>query len=92
MVYKKKGIKLNVSKTKHLRITFKNVNLKKYTINNVEIETVVSHKHFGVIIDNKLSFNPVLIKLFLAADRIHSCDHMTLIDCNVNFFLVTDHL
>jgi len=55
--FTKKGIKLNVSKTKHLRITFKNVNLKKYTINNVEIETVDRHKHLGVIIDNKLSFN-----------------------------------
>ncbi len=34
----------------------------------------------------------LLRKLFWAADQILRCNHMTLIDCNVKYFVVTDHL
>jgi hypothetical protein len=40
-----------------LRISFRNIQLKIYTNNNSEIEVVQSHRHLGIIIDSKLSFN-----------------------------------
>ncbi len=55
--FESKGLTINASKTKHLRISFRNIQLKTYTINNSEIEVVQSHRHLGIIIDSKLSFN-----------------------------------
>jgi hypothetical protein len=50
-------LKLNVSKTKHLRISLKKVNLPKYKIDNSDIEEVDEIKYLGVILDHKMSFN-----------------------------------
>jgi hypothetical protein len=55
--FESKGLTINASKTKHLRISIRNIQLKTYTINNSEIEVVQSHRHLGIIIDSKLSFN-----------------------------------
>jgi site-specific recombinase XerD len=43
--FESKGLKINASKTKHLRISFRNIQLKNYTINNSEVEVVQSHRH-----------------------------------------------
>lgn len=54
----KLNLEINSQKSIHLRISFKNCeHLNTYTINNISIPSHNSHKHLGVIIDNKLSFN-----------------------------------
>ncbi len=40
--FQSKGLTINASKTKHLRITFRNRQLETYTINNSEIEVIQS--------------------------------------------------
>jgi len=52
------SLKLNASKSVHMRVTLKAINeLNQYTINNEIINTESIHKHLGIIIDNKLTFN-----------------------------------
>ena len=49
---------INSNKSFHLRISMKSVQLTNiYKINNIFIKQVETHKHLGVIIDNKLTFN-----------------------------------
>lgn len=50
-------LKLNPSKSEHLRISQRICNNFQYTINNCNILSVDSHKQIGVIYDNKLCFN-----------------------------------
>ena len=51
-------LKLNPSKSIHLRITTKRlIDLNTYNMDNTDIPLVTEHKHLGVILDNKLSFN-----------------------------------
>ena len=51
-----KYLKLNETKTKHLRIGFKKYDFK-YVLKNKIIETIASHKHLGVFYDSKMQFN-----------------------------------
>jgi hypothetical protein len=51
-------ITLNPNKCDLMRISLKNINaLTYYYLNNDKIAKVSSHKHLGVIYDDKLSFN-----------------------------------
>ncbi len=53
------GLELNVMKSKLLRVSLrknKNINFS-YTINDISIEQVNSHKHLGVFFDENLDFN-----------------------------------
>jgi hypothetical protein len=51
------SLKLNSTKTKHLRISFKKHHLNNYLIDTVDVESVKQHKHLGLIFDDKLLFN-----------------------------------
>ncbi len=59
-----KSLKLNESKSIHMRFTFKkSVEFSSYKINGQFIPLLVSHKHLGIFIDNKLSWkNKFVIK------------------------------
>lgn len=50
-------MKINVSKTMHLRITFGRNNPHTYKLLDTNIETVKHYRHLGLNIDEKLSFN-----------------------------------
>ena len=50
-------LNLNASKTVALRFGNQKTNIDKLTLNK-QIIPLTSHKHLGLIIDNKLSFNP----------------------------------
>ena len=49
-------MKINVSKTMHLRITFGRYYQHTYTLLDTNIETVKHYRHLGVNIDEKLSY------------------------------------
>ena len=59
----KMGLVLNVNKTKHLRITLKDVDLPKYTLNGINIECVNSHEHLGIILNDKMCFDDYVDKI-----------------------------
>ncbi len=53
-----KGLKLNASKSVHMRFTLrKSVELPLYKINAQSILLQENHKHLGIFIDNNLTFN-----------------------------------
>ena len=55
---KEYNLNLNASKSVHLRFTLKkSIELPLYTIDNQVIPLQQKHKHLGVFIDNKLTFN-----------------------------------
>jgi len=52
------GLQMNTNKVKHMIITSKNIEHKQlFKCNNQIIPVVSSHKHLGIIIDSKLTFN-----------------------------------
>jgi hypothetical protein len=54
----KRKLNINALKTKLIRFTKKlNINHIDYYINNLKIEMVSSHKHLGIYLDDKLTFN-----------------------------------
>ncbi len=51
-------LKLNASKSVHLRLTKrKNLNIDNYVLNDEMIPIRSSHKHLGLIFSNNLSFS-----------------------------------
>ena len=54
---KSNNLKINPSKSVHMRFSLIKTNKTEYEINGVPIETKDHHKHLGVIIDNKMTFN-----------------------------------
>jgi hypothetical protein len=53
------GLKLNAMKSKLLRVSLKRNEIINftYTINDILIEQVNSHRHLGVVLDENLNFN-----------------------------------
>ena len=51
--FQKNDLKLNADKTEFLRIELKNSVFQTYSLNNIKLKEVESHKHLGVIYDKK---------------------------------------